>query len=201
MKRFALYALCSAALLGCGSELPARYVLEHDAGEFTYRRYQHVLDVELVVPGNPATGYTATYLRRDRGRGVGIATAFVTVYEHAPSLAAEARERLATLSRYQLTARELGGGNVWLLDGGENERWAMWVSGRYLIKLGAPVGEDFPPALVDAYMDAYPSDLDEHGYAEKDAASAGATQRETQASTEAAPPVPTSLRKKDAAPK
>ena len=195
MRRLALCTLCLSALLGCGADLPTRYVLERDAGEFTYRRYQQVLDVELVVPENPATGYTATYLRRDHGRDVGIATAFVTVYDHAPSLAAEARERLATLSRYHLTARELGGGNVWLLDGGENERWAMWVSGRYLIKLGAPAGEDFPEALAEAYMDTYPSDLDEHGYAEKDAPSAGPTQREKRESAEAEPPVPQSLRK------
>jgi hypothetical protein len=193
MKACAL-CLIAVAVLGCGSDLPARYVLERNAGEFTYRRYQHVLDVELVVAGNPATGYTATYLRRDRGREVGIATAFVTVYDHGKSLAAEARERLAALSRYQLTTGELGGDNVWLLDGGENERWAMWVSDRYLIKLGAPAGEGFPDALVDAYMETYPSDLDEHGYAEKDAPSAGPSQREQQERAAAEPIVPHSLR-------
>jgi hypothetical protein len=194
MNALTTLALCLVALLGCGSDLPSRYVLERDAGEFTYRRYQHVLDVELVVPGNPATGYTATYLRRDRGRGVGIATAFVTVYDHPKSLAAEARERLAALSRYRLSAIELGGGNAWLLDGGENERWAMWVSGRYLIKLGAPAGEGFPEALADAYMDVYPSDLDEHGYAEKDAPSAGPSRHEQAEDAAAEPPVPRSLR-------
>ena len=84
---------------------------------------------------------------------------------------------------------------MWLLDGGPNERWAVWVSGRYLIKLGAPAGEDFPTALVDAYMDTYPSDLDEHGYARKDALSAGATKRDQQ---EAAPPPTAARLRKDA---
>jgi hypothetical protein len=195
MKRVVLAAICCSALLGCGSDLPARYVLEHDAGDFAYRRYQRVLDIEVVVPGNPASGYTATYLRRGRGREVAIATAFVTVYERPASLTAEARERLGNLSRYHLSASELGGEHVWLLDGGPTERWAVWVSGRHLVKLGAPAGEDFPPALVEAYMDTYPSDLDEHGYARKDAPSAGATKQEQQQKAEAEPPLPHSLRK------
>jgi hypothetical protein len=193
MRTAPLALLCSV-LLGCGSDLPARYVLERDAGDFAYRRYQRVLDVEVPVPGNAATGYTATYLHRG-GRGdVAIATAFVTVYDHPASLSAEVHERLSALARYRISVIELGGGNVWLLDGGPNERWAAWVSGRYLVKLGAPAGRDFPEALAGAYMDVYPSDLDEHGRAREDAASRGASQRDQQEARAAEPQIPHALR-------
>jgi len=161
-----------AIACACGSDLPARYVIERDVGSFRYRRYQKTLGVEFVVPDNPAQGHTATYLLRSGAR-VSVATAFVTVYTRAPALAAEVRERLQALSRYRLTVQELGGDHAWVLDGGPDERWAVWVSGRYVIKLGAPVGERFPEGLVDEYMAAYPSDLDEHGRALPDARSRG----------------------------
>jgi hypothetical protein len=187
-------AFLCGALLGCGSDLPSRYVLEHDAGDFAYRRYQRVLDVEVPVPGNPASGYTATYLRRGVQSAVAIATAFVTVYDRAPSLSAEVHERLAKLARYRISVVELGGGNVWLLDGGPNERWAAWVSSRYLVKLGAPAGQEFPDTLVGAYMDLYPSDLDDHGRARDDAPSRGESQQDRQEAQAAEPQIPHSLR-------
>ena len=193
MRMLAL-ACASCALLACGSDLPARYVIERDAGDFAYRRYQRVLDVEVIVPGNAATGYTATYLRRGSQSDVAIATAFVSVYDHPASLAAEVHERLSALQRYRMSVIELGSGNVWLLDGGPNERWAAWVSSRYLIKLGAPAGQEFPEALVDAYMDLYPSDLDDHGRAREDAPSAGTSKRDEQEARAAEPQIPHNLR-------
>jgi hypothetical protein len=193
MRTLAL-ACAYAALLACGSNLPARYVIERDAGDFAYRRYQRVLDVEVVVPSNAATGYTATYLHRGKQSDVAIATAFVSVYDHPTSLVAEVHERLTALARYRMSVIELGSGNVWLLDGGPNERWAAWVSNRYLVKLGAPAAEEFPEALVDAYMNLYPSDLDEHGRAREDAASAGASQRDQQEARAAEPQIPHGLR-------
>ena len=42
-----------------------------------------------------------------------------------------------------------------------------------MVKLGGPAGGEVPEALVEAYLDIYPSDLDEHGSAEEGAASAG----------------------------
>ena len=62
----------------CGASIPTLFVVEKDLDDFSYRRYQHVLDVEFQVAGNPAEGHTATYFRRG-GSGVVIATAFVTV--------------------------------------------------------------------------------------------------------------------------
>jgi hypothetical protein len=164
--------------LACSTQLPPRYVIERDLDAFMYRRYQKTLDVELAIEGNVATGHTATYLRRGSGKRVAIASAFVTVCEHPKSLTAEVRERLMALERYKLSVQKLAGGYVWSLDGGPSERWVLWVSGRYIVKLGAPPGEALPDALADAYMDLYPSDLDQTGHAKPDATSSGPSLRE-----------------------
>jgi hypothetical protein len=164
-------------LLGCGHALPPRYVVERDLDGFAYRRYQKTLDVEVAVEGNQATGHTASYLRRG-GTKVAVATAFVSVYQRAASLAAEARERLMPLPRYHVQVQDVGPGYAFVLDAGPAERWIVWVSGRYLVKLGAPAGEAVPEALLDAYMDLYPSDLDEHGRARQGTASVGVSRHE-----------------------
>lgn len=168
-----LLSLVSLLLLvACGGALPPRFVLERDLGAFVYRRYQKVLDVEIVIEGNPAVGHTATYVRRDRGRAVAFSTAFVSVYEHAKGLAEETREQLKELASYELSVVALEGDYVHRLDGG-GERWAIWVSGNHLVKIGAPAGEDFPEELAAAYLDVYPSDLLENGKARADTPSAG----------------------------
>lgn len=165
-------ALVFVWLLACGGSLPARYVLEQDLGPFAYRRYQKVLDVEIVIEGNQAVGHTATYVRRDRGRTVAFATAFVSVYAHAKGLAEETREQLKELASYEMSVIQLDGDYVHCLDGG-GERWAIWISGRHVVKIGAPAGEEFPEELAAAYRDVYPSDLQENGKARADAPSAG----------------------------
>jgi hypothetical protein len=172
MKRAALLCALVWIVVACVGELPARYVIERDLGGFHYRRYQRTLGAELEVAGNPAQGHTATYLQRGRER-VAVATAFVSVHARAASLVAETRERLSTLSRYRTSVQPLGGQYAFILDAGPDERWAVWVSGRHVVKLGAPHGGSFPGELVAAYLDAYPSDLDEHGRARPDASSRG----------------------------
>lgn len=165
-------AVTALAMLACGGSLPPRFVLERDLGSFVYRRYQKVLDVEIVIEGNPAVGHTATYVRRDRGRTVAFTTAFISVYQHAKGLAEETREQLRELASYEHHVVELEGEYVHRLDGG-SERWAIWVSSNHVIKIGAPSGEEFPEDLVAAYLDVYPSDLLENGKPRQDAASAG----------------------------
>jgi hypothetical protein len=93
-------------------------------------------------------------------------------------LTAEIRERIKQLPSYSFGVADLGGGHVWTLDGGDQERWALWVSGRFLVKIGAPEGEQLPEDVIAEYMDVYPSDLDERGLAEAGAASAGPSQRD-----------------------
>jgi len=185
-------ALLIMASLGCGAQLPARYVVEHDVGPFFYRRYQQTLDVEFVIDGNPAVGHTATYLRRG-ATGTDFATAFVTVYTRPNSLSAEVREQLEGLRHYRFKVRELDGEPVFALEQGD-ERWAVWVSGRHVVKLGAPHGQDVPEDLVDAYMGIYPSDLDAHGRAREGTLSRGPSQREVREAAASEPEVPHSLR-------
>lgn len=170
-------AITTALLAACGSSLPARYVVEQNLGDFRYRRYQRVLDVEFPVHGNEAVGHTASYVRRDHGAEVIFATAFVTVYERPSGLVAEVRDRLDTLGTYRVEVGELEGDHVWWLDGG-SDRWALWVSGQHVVKLGAPRGEEIPEDIAETYVDLYPSDLDERGRAEEGAASAGPSHRE-----------------------
>jgi hypothetical protein len=177
MIRALIVALLLGCALACGADLPARYVIEHDLGAYRYRRYQKTLGAELEIPGNPAQGHTATYLRRGPER-VAVATAFVTVYTRPASLAAETHERLNAFERFRVNVAPLDGQYAWILDGGPNERWAVWVSGRHVVKLGASTGGVFPEEIVAAYLDAYPSDLDEHGRAQSGASSGGRSARE-----------------------
>jgi hypothetical protein len=190
IRSLRLAALLLAAA-GCGSSLPARYVIEHDLGAYAFRRYQKSYDTEVPVAGNQATAHTAAYLQRTAANDVEVVTAFVAVYERAKSLAAEARSALATLGGYELKPAELYGESVWLLSGGR-EQWCIWVSQNHLIKIGAPAAQRIPEEIVEAYAEMYPSDLDEHGRARSDAASAG--QALAAAAEAAEPEVPAGLR-------
>lgn len=187
-----MHALSSAflaiVLCGCGSAPPARGVIERDIGSFSYRRYQRVLDVEFPVQGNDAVGHTATYVRRTQGRTVSGYTAFVTVYRQPRALVAEVRDRLDTLAGYEIRVRDVGGGYAWVLDGGDDDRWAIWVSTNRVVKLGSTAGDPVPEDIVEAYMDAYPSDLDERGRAREGAPSAGQSTRQRREEEEDAMP-------------
>jgi hypothetical protein len=168
-------SLALLTLLGaCAGSLPPRYVIEHDLGPYAYRRYQKSLEIEVPIEGNTATGHTASYLRRGAKDEVAVVTAFVTVYAHAKSLAAEARAALQNLAGYALTTSELAGEYVWLLEAAGRERWCVWVSAERLVKIGVQPGQEFPEPIVDGYLEVYPSDLNERGVAREDAPSAGA---------------------------
>jgi hypothetical protein len=193
-----MLALCLVAAgslsVGCGASIPRRFVVEEDLGEFDYRRYQKTLDVEFPVEGNDAVGHTASYVRSQRtsSREVVFTTAFVTVYESSRGLTSEVRERLESLGTYDVDVRDLEGEYVWWLDGGD-DRWAMWIAGRYLVKLGAPRGEEVSEEVADAYLDLYPSDLDEHGHARPGTPSYGPSALEREVEEEELD-IPTHLR-------
>jgi hypothetical protein len=180
-------------LAACGSSLPPRYVIEHDLGPFAYRRYQKSLEIEVPISGNPATGHTASYLRRGARDNVAIVTAFVTVYTRATALAAEARTALEALAGYTLKPAELAGENVWVLEGPGRERWCVWVSNTRVVKIGVQPGQEFPEPVLEAYLNLYPSDLDEHGRAKADAPSAGKAKSRVDSEDEE-PSVPRDLR-------
>lgn len=161
-------ALCGA----CGPKLPPRYVLEKDLEGYKFRRYQQVLDVELAFDGNPAVGHTATYVRG--GKTVHVAPVFITVYQRGSGLAESVRQRLRDMTGYTFDITKMHGAYVYRMRGDSKDSWLIWLSGRQLVKLGAPDGEsEVPEALLEAYLDAYPSDLDGAGKAKAGAESAG----------------------------
>jgi hypothetical protein len=166
-------------------------VIEHDLDGYAYRRYQKSFDIEIPVADNPATGHTAAYLLRSDD-DVAVYTAFVTVYAHAASLAAEVRGGLTRMPGYTLAPGELAGQNVWLVTSNDPERFCVWPSGPYLVKLGAPKSAPFPDAIAQAYASLYPSDLDEHGNARAGSASYG--EAKAAQNEEAEPAVPAGLR-------
>lgn len=174
-----LVALFSSlvALTACGPGIPDRFVLERDFEGLRFRRYQHVLDVELVIESNSAEGHIATYVVTG-AEEPRIVTAFVTVYDHPASLAAEVRARLQTVGSYQQSVERRERAYMHVLRDGEEE-WVLWVSGRYVVKLGAAVG-GVPEELLERYLDPYPSDLDERGRARRSADSAGEAESETE---------------------
>jgi hypothetical protein len=169
-----LWAGFSLLLAACGPKHPPRYVLEHDVDGYRYRRYQQVLDVEFPFEGNPAVGHTATYVRG--GAQVRVAPVVVTQYEQPAALTDSVRQRLRAMDGYTLDVVKEAGDYVWRMRGGAGDQWLLWVSDRYLVKLGAPEGEGevVPHELAEAYLDLYPSDLDDKGKAKPGRSSAGA---------------------------
>ncbi|MFT3921309.1 MAG: hypothetical protein QM778_02115 [Myxococcales bacterium] len=160
------------SLWACGPKLPARYVIETDLDGYRYRRYQQVLDVELPIEGNAAVAHTATYVRG--GETVHVAPVVLTTYEQAAGLTESVRQRLRGMDGYTLEVVEQGGDHVWRMRGAAGDLWVLWVSDKYLAKIGAPDGEkEVPSVLVEAYLDLYPSDLDDKGKAKSGRSSAG----------------------------
>jgi hypothetical protein len=86
------------------------------------------------------------------------------------------------MTSYTFDVLEVSGENTFRLRGESGDSWVLWVNQRYLLKLGVPEGEkEVPVELVEAYLELYPSDLDDKGHARDDAASAGAPVEETSA--------------------
>jgi hypothetical protein len=167
--------------LGCAPKRPPRYVIETDVAGYHYRRYQKVLDIEVPIPQNPAVGHTATYVRADGTAGAGesgdepkVLPVFVTAYQHGRGLAESVRQRLRSMEEYVLDVRSLSREHVWQMRGESGDVWLLWISGKDLVKIGAPEGEpQVPTAVVEAYLELYPSDLDRRGRVKRGAESAG----------------------------
>ena len=147
-------------------------MIESDVAGYHYRRYQKVLDIEVPIPENPAIGHTATYVQS--GETPKALPVFVTTYERGPGLGESVRQRLRAMDEYTLDVRKLARENVWQLRGESGDVWVLWISGRELVKIGAPDGEPrVPPAVAEAYLALYPSDLDRKGRVKRGADAAG----------------------------
>jgi hypothetical protein len=157
---------------GCAHQRPPRYVIESDVAGYHYRRYQQVLDIEVPIPENPAIGHTATYVQS--GETPRALPVFVTAYERGPGLGESVRQRLRSMDEYTLDVRKLSHENVWQLRGESGDVWLLWISGKELVKIGAPDGEpQVPAAVAEAYLALYPSDLDRKGRMKRGADAAG----------------------------
>jgi hypothetical protein len=124
------------------------------------------VDVEVWVPDNRATAHTASYARasaEQRGRleEGDVASAFVTEYERPPGVlraVVKFARRLGQESGYVVEEHELGGVRVITIVG-HGEAWALWGSGKYVVKVGGRGLASVPSDLVEAYGERYPSDL------------------------------------------
>ena len=130
-----------------------RRVIEHDLGEFSYRRFQKVEDIEFRIEGNPGVGWTAVYQRRDTvGRPAvppdAVAVAFVTEYARAGVHISP-----AWTQGYRIKRKK----NVYVLEG-SGDVWTLWPSSRFIVKVGQHTGRAVPGEIVTAYLDVYPPD-------------------------------------------
>jgi hypothetical protein len=163
-----LACACAVILAACGGSPrpPARGVLESNVSSWRFRRYQKLLDVEIWVPGNPAVGHTATYVRKEaeragRIRQEAIASAFVTRYEQERGVLRamlELVQRLKGDAGYEVEVQSPGGILVISITG-QGESWALWYSRGHVIKIGGRGLEAVPEDLVEAYGERYPSRL------------------------------------------
>jgi hypothetical protein len=163
-----LACACGVLLAACGGSPrpPERGVLESNITSWRFRRYQKLLDVEIWVPGNPAVGYTATYVRKDaerenRVRQEAIASAFVTRYEQDRGVLRamlELAQRLENDAGYDVEVQSPGDVLVISITG-KGESWALWYSAGHVIKIGGRGLPSVPEELVEAYGERYPSRL------------------------------------------
>jgi hypothetical protein len=153
------------ATISCAhAEVPARRVVERDVGNWVYRRFQKVEDIEVVVPGNAGTGFTAIYQTRETvGRptvpGKAIAVAFVTEYERPAQVAETLTEKVGKLEDYRNRRDRIKGNDVIVVESAGGEIWVFWPSGRYLVKVGGRDLGQVPADLVTSYLALYPSSL------------------------------------------
>lgn len=154
--------------LACGGSArpPVRGVIERDIGSWKFRRYQQLTDVEVWVDNNKATASAASYVREaaeraGRVEATDVVSAFVTRYEHRAGVLralAEFARRLAQDGKYTVDERSISGARV-ITVSGHDERWVLWASGQYVIKIGSREVSAVPDSLIEAYLGRYPSRL------------------------------------------
>jgi hypothetical protein len=160
---------CLAVLaigLACGGRPPPpkRGVVEGDLGEWKFRRFQPVLDVEVWVENNKAEAFTASYIREEaekRGRieDRDLVNVFVTRYEKDTGVLRETVKfvrRLASEAGYTVDEGKVGGVRAVTITG-NGEAWVLWAAPRHVVKVGGRNRDDVPSGVVESYGDRYPS--------------------------------------------
>ena len=163
-----LLIVCLSTLLSaCGGTPPppARGVLETAVGDWSFRRYQQVQEVEVYVAENPAVAHTASYLRTkaEKAGRIGdedLVNAFVTRYRADSGVvrASIVFARRLAQAGYKVEEEKRAGVRVFTIVG-HDEKWVLWPASKHVIKLGGRYVSGVPKQLVKAYGHRYPSQL------------------------------------------
>jgi hypothetical protein len=159
------------AMCACGGRPPPppRGVVETDVGDWRFRRFQEVLDVEVWIEDNRGVAYAATY-DRDEAEKINkltdgdIATAFVTRYDHDDGVLRETVKfirRLAQDAGYDVEEKKIAGVRCVLITG-HDEAWVMWAAPKSVVKIGGRNRTDVPSKLVGVYGARYPSQMSDN---------------------------------------
>jgi hypothetical protein len=164
-----LLVVCVVGAVACGGHppIPARGVVEADLGAWKFRRFQGpIFDVEVWVEGNKAEAYSASYITADaekRGRieDKDLVNVFVTHYENAEGVVrgtVKLARRLAAEGGYQVEEDKIAGARTLTITG-RGEAWVLWPSRQHVVKVGGRGRSDVPRAMVENYVERYPSQL------------------------------------------
>jgi hypothetical protein len=166
MKCVGVVLVALALVVGCGGRppIPKRGVVEGDLGEWKFRRFQPVLDLEVWVANNKGEAFTASYVR-EQAEKVGriedkdLVNVMVTRYTVPKGVLRETvkfARRLAQEAGYTVDESKVGGVRAVTISG-KGESWVMWASKTHVVKVGGRNREDVPESVVESYGDRYPS--------------------------------------------
>jgi hypothetical protein len=166
MLRLLLAAAVVVAACGGHPPQPKRGVVEGDLGRWRFRRFQPVLDLEVMIDGNRGEGYTASYVadaaeKRGHVEDKDVVNVFVTRYERDDGIVratVKLVRRLAAEQGYQVDEQKVGGARTLSING-RGEAWVMWPSKRHVVKIGGRGRDGVPKEMIASYADRYPSDL------------------------------------------
>ncbi len=155
------------ATLACGGTppVPKNGVIEGNLGDdWIYKRNQSLRDIEVFVPNNPGTAFTASYVlgsaqKTGRIQNSDIVSAFVTRYEKDDGIVRETvrfARRLAAEKGYRVDETKIAGTRA-LSISGSDETWVMWPAKGHVVKVGGVGRSDVPESVVEDYADRYPS--------------------------------------------
>ncbi len=164
--RLLLVAVVISAACGGHPPQPKRGVVEGDLGSWKFRRFQPVLDIEVMIEGNRGEGFTASYVadsaeKRGHVEDKDVVNVFVTRYDRDDGVVratVKLARRLAAEQGYQVDEEKIAGARTLRING-RGETWVMWPAKKHVVKIGGRGRDDVPKGMVESYNDRYPSDL------------------------------------------
>ncbi len=166
MRRSLCLALALVLGSACGGHPPPpkRGVAESAIGDWQFRRFQEVLDIEVWVPDNKAVAYAGTYAHaaaEHRGKlgDDDIVNVFVTRYQRDDGVVratVKFARRLAQEAGYTVDEDKVGGVRLLRLEG-NGELWALWSSKGHVVKVGGRGRTKLPGGVIEYYGARYPS--------------------------------------------